>query len=102
MSADTFDLVGAAMRCIRAGWKGDPSGNGHGYTKAGIILDDLFAKKTLRVSLFEPERPRKADLMKALDAVNDRFGRKTIVIATEGFQGRWGPQGRPSLAEIHD
>lgn len=90
MTADTFDLVGAAMRCIRAGWKGDPSGNGHGYTKAGIILDDLVRQEDAPRLLFEPERPRSANLMKALDSVNDRFGRKTMVVATEGFQGKWG------------
>ncbi len=92
MSADTFDLVGAAMRCIRAGWKGDPSGNGHGYgyTKAGIILDDLIRAEDAPRLLFEPDRPRSASLMKALDPFNDRFGKNTMVLATKRFEGSWG------------
>ncbi len=90
MSADTFDLVGAAMRCIRSGWKGDPSGNGHGYTKAGIILDDLVRAEDAPRMLFEEPRPQSAQLMHALDAVNDRFGKKTLVLGTEGFKGSWG------------
>ncbi|MET0259389.1 MAG: DUF4113 domain-containing protein [Methylobacterium sp.] len=27
--------------------------------------------------------------MKALDAVNDRFGKKTLVLGTEGFKRPW-------------
>lgn len=90
MSADTFDLVAAAMRCIRSGWKGDTAGNGHGYTKAGIILDDLVKAEDAPRMLFETPRPKSAQLMSALDAVNDRFGKKTLVLGTEGFKGNWG------------
>ena len=34
----------AAVSAARRGWRGDPSGNGCGYTKAGVILDDLLAE----------------------------------------------------------
>lgn len=40
MTADTFDLVQAALLCVRKAWKGDPSGNGYAYTKAGVMLDE--------------------------------------------------------------
>ena len=89
MSNHTFDLVDAAVSAARRGWRGDPSGNGCGYTKAGVILDDLLAEADRPVLLFPPDRPRDARLTDALDAINDRFGEKTMVLAREGFAGEW-------------
>ncbi len=89
MSADTFDLVQAALHCASAGWTGDRAGNGCGYTKAGIILDDLIAAADAPQLLFPPERSRDARLMEALDRVNDRFGKKALVVASEGFARPW-------------
>ena len=89
MTNDTFDLVEAAVAAARRGWKGDPAGNGHGYTKAGIILDDLVPVADRPVLLFELSRPRDSRLMGALDAVNHRYGRKTLVLGSEGFQRSW-------------
>jgi DNA polymerase V len=87
MSNDTFDLVQAALLCVRKGWKGDPSGNGYAYTKAGVMIDDLIAAEKAPAMLFEVERPRDARLMTALDAVNDRWGKKTLLLGSEGFKG---------------
>ena len=89
MSNHTFDLVDAAVAAARRGWKGDPSGNGYGYTKAGIILDDLLAEADRPAMLFPPDRPRDARLTDALDAINDRFGKKTMVLAREGVNRSW-------------
>lgn len=86
MSNDTFDLVQAALLCTRKGWKGDPSGNGSAYTKAGVLLDDLIAADKAPAILFEVERPRNARLMTALDTVNERWGRKTLLLGSEGFK----------------
>lgn len=86
MSNDTFELVQAALICLRKGWKGDPSGNGYAYTKAGVVLDDLITAKKAPAMLFEIERPRDARLMSALDAVNDRWGKKTLLLGSEGFK----------------
>ena len=89
MSNHTFDLVDAAVSAARRGWRGDPSGNGCGYTKAGVILDDLLPEADRPAMLFQPARPRDARLTDALDAINDRFGKKTMVLAREGFDGAW-------------
>ncbi|WP_136685842.1 Y-family DNA polymerase [Falsirhodobacter xinxiangensis] len=85
MSNNTFELVEAAIAAARRGWKGDPSGNGCGYTKAGVVLDDLIPQEDVPAMLFPPERPRNAKVMDALDAINDRFGKKKMVTAREGF-----------------
>jgi len=36
--------------------------------------------------LFKIEWPRDARLMTALDAVNDRWGKKTLLLGSEGFK----------------
>lgn len=82
----TFVLVQAALRCAEKAWKGDPSGNGYAYTKAGIILDDLVAEELAPVDLFAHEQERAGKLSAALDAVNDRWGKKTMILASEGFK----------------
>lgn len=47
--------------------------------------------------LFEPDRPRDTRLMDGLDAINNRLGKKTLVLAREGFAGEW-PARRSPLA----
>jgi DNA polymerase V len=85
MSADTFDLVEAAVRCVRATWRTDRD---YGYTKAGVLLDDLLRPDEAPRTLFDFGRERSARLMDALDSVNDRFGKKSLVLASEGFRDK--------------
>jgi DNA polymerase V len=51
------------------------------------MIDDLIAAEKAPAMLFEVERPRDARLMTALDAVNDRWGKKTLLLGSEGFKG---------------
>lgn len=87
MSSDTFELVAAAKRCAVAAWPkiGDQS---FGFTKAGIMLDDLLPFADRPRTLFEAPG-RSPALMAALDAVNDRFGKKTMVLGSEGMKRSW-------------
>ncbi|MEO8244717.1 MAG: Y-family DNA polymerase [bacterium] len=88
MSSDTFDLVAAAKKCAQAAW---PKGHAeaYGFTKAGIMLDDLVRFEDRPRTLFEVEKPKSHALMTALDQVNDRFGKKTMVLASEGMSRSW-------------
>lgn len=88
MSSDTFDLVAAARRCTQAAW---PKGQvrEHGFTKAGVLLDDLVRFEDRPLTLFDIPKPKSAALMTALDQVNDRFGKKTMVLASEGMKRPW-------------
>jgi DNA polymerase V len=88
MSSDTFDLVEAARRCAQAAW---PKGEGQafGFTKAGIMLADLIRFEDRPLTLFDVEKPKSASLMSALDQVNNRFGKKTLVLASEGMKRPW-------------
>ena len=87
MSSDTFDLVAAAKRCAKAAWpKIDASS--YGFTKAGVLLDDLLPYEARPLTLFDThERP--TALMTALDEVNTRFGKKSMVLASEGTRRPW-------------
>jgi DNA polymerase V len=88
MSSDTFDLVAAAKRCAQAAWPRGYSG-AYGFTKAGIMLDDLVRFEDRPLTLFDAEKPKSQALMTALDQVNDRFGKKTMVLASEGMTRSW-------------
>lgn len=88
MSSDTFDLVEAARRCAEAAWPKAHVGT-FGFTKAGVLLDDLVRLEDRPQTLFDVARPKSAALMTALDQVNDRFGKKTMVLASEGMQRPW-------------
>lgn len=88
MSSDTFELVSAARRCAEAAWPKTP-GKAFGFTKAGVLLDDLLPFADRPLTLFDAPRPKSAELMGALDAVNDRFGKKTMVLASEGVSRAW-------------
>ena len=90
MSNDTFDLVSAARRSAEASWKGprDSNQGGYEYAKAGVMLDDLLPIAQRPLTLFDEVETRSPELMAALDAVNGRFGKKSLVLAREGFQKR--------------
>ena len=79
-------LAGAALhglvRIYREGFR---------YKKAGVMLLDLSPKGMLQGVLFDEARPREADvkIMAALDALNARFGRDTVTLASAGLAPRW-------------
>lgn len=88
MSSDTFDLVDAARRCAQAAWPKGQAGP-FGFTKAGVMLDDLVWIEDRPLTLFDAPKAKSRALMAALDQVNDRFGKKTTVLASEGTNRTW-------------
>jgi len=66
------------------------------YKKAGVIVSGLVTKDQCRttLSLFSEEEPatneRDAKLMKAMDAINQRYGRGTVHLAAENAEA-WKP-----------
>jgi len=88
MSSDTLDLVDAARRCAQAAWP-KPQAGVYGFTKAGIMLNDLLRSEDRPRTLFDVQKPKSPALMNALDQVNNRFGKKTMVLASEGMQRPW-------------
>jgi DNA polymerase V len=79
-------LVQTALRCTDKAWKGNKENNGFAYTKAGVMLDDLVPEELAPVDLFAHEQAKSMKLSAALDAVNDKWGKKTLILASEGFR----------------
>lgn len=77
----TLEITTLADRALRSIFT-----PGFSYKKAGVILGGISPRTAVQTSLFDPaDRGRQARLMKALDEVNGRFGRHTLVTAIQGF-----------------
>jgi DNA polymerase V len=90
MTSDARDLVGAVRACVEASWP--QRGGPYAFAKSGVMLDDLVAEADRPRTLFDVAdegRGRSPAVMAALDAVNARFGKKTMVLGSEGTNRAW-------------
>lgn len=84
-TADTGRLNRAALIALDAIWR-----PGHDYKKAGVMLLDLAPARDVQGGLFDrPDDPKALARMKALDALNARYGRGTVTFASMGRQQGW-------------
>lgn len=90
-SADTFQLIAAATVGARRIWR-----DGYAMSKAGVILSGLIPESKVQPDLLQAgDRARGNKLMAALDAVNSRMGRGTLVpAATMGSAWRMRQEAR--------
>lgn len=102
MTSDSLELIAAARRAAERIWR-----DGYGYTKAGIMLDELCAEDMRPRTLFEEDAEKRARLMGALDAIHGRYGKWTAVTASQGFKRewklrseRWSPSWTTNIAEV--
>lgn len=58
------------------------------YTKCGVLLEDLTNEGEGQADLFAAPHPKAPSLMAAMDGINSRFGRNTIVLAAQGWGAR--------------
>lgn len=81
----TPDVLHVTGRLVEELWRGeDGRGRPYPYRKAGVLLLDLTRAKPEQGHLFLPEQGEMDGLMAALDAVNRRFGKRSVVFAAEG------------------
>lgn len=83
-TSDTFELVRGASQVTRRLWA-----DGYRFAKAGVVLDGLVTTDRAPQALIDALDPRREALMIALDDVNRRFGRGTLVVATTGMRKVW-------------
>jgi DNA polymerase V len=91
-SADTTELTSAALKGLKSFYQ-----PGYQLAKAGVMLLDLVPDSRVQGALLwdEPlsgQRDR-SRLMEALDQVNGRFGKRTLLLGSSGMdQGAdtWG------------
>ena len=59
------------------------------YKKAGVLLSGLCDESEIQETLFEKNYNQNSDLMSAVDAINYRYGRDTLQMASECKVGNW-------------
>ena len=97
----TTEIIQAAHACLEKCY--DPGNDG--WMKGGLMLHDLEEAATRQVSLLEACMPepdaRRRALMKALDSVNDRFGRDTVRPAAQGAPGAFWHMRREKMSPYY-
>lgn len=86
-SNDTRALTVAALAGLKRIYR-----PGYLYKKAGVMLLELTPGAQRQGSLFDPAgagAERSGRVMSALDALNSRFGRDTVVVGSAGTRKRW-------------
>lgn len=80
-TSDTMEITNAALNILSHIYK-----KGIMYKKAGVVVGDFVSTNPYQADLFDPiqNRPQRAKLMKAMDALNHRYGLKTLRLAVEG------------------
>ena len=82
---DSRDINQAALLGLQASYR-----HGFKYTKAGVMLLDISPAELIQYELAldgDEADPGSSRLMQALDAVNQRFGRGTVTLASAGLSG---------------
>ena len=86
MAADTCQLIGVALRCVEAAWRGE---RGCRYVKAGVLLDNLCRPEDAPPTLFEALSPKSDALMAVMDRVNAKYDRGTLFPAAADVERAW-------------
>lgn len=86
MTADSFELISLARRLVERAYR-----RGFEFTKAGIMLEHLVAADARPRMLFEDQNhsAQRERLMAAIDDINGKFGRMTVVPGSQGFKRPW-------------
>ena len=83
-TADSALLVATAVRGLQAIYR-----PGYQLAKAGVMLLDLQDGSIEQHELdLDDDQPGRGQLMRAIDRINDRFGRGAVALASVGLGGR--------------
>jgi DNA polymerase V len=83
-TADSRTIVAAAMRIFDQIWR-----EGFAWRKAGILLLDLSSRVDVQPHLFSNQTTSSDGLMKAVDRINDRFGRGSVGLGLSAKNAEW-------------
>jgi DNA polymerase V len=83
---DTRQLVTAALWGLKRIYKA-----GYHYAKAGVMLSELVPVQGVQTDLFSAcaPSPKTDALMATLDHINQKMGKASIRLASEGFNAPW-------------
>jgi DNA polymerase V len=84
-TADSGRLIAAAGRALATIFR-----PGHRYKKAGVVFLGLLPADQVQGGLFDaPDSGARKGLMRAVDALNRRYGRDTVAYAAAGVARAW-------------
>ena len=81
---DSITIIETALLLTKRIFK-----NNYQYKKAGVLLSGLCDESEIQEALFEKNYNQNSDLMSAVDAINYRYGRDTLQMASECKVGNW-------------
>ena len=81
---DSITIIETALLLTKRIFK-----NNYQYKKAGVLLSGLCDESEIQETLFEKKYNQNSDLMSAIDAINYRYGRDTLQMASECKVGNW-------------
>lgn len=83
---NTIQVIKAAKVCLSKIYK-----RNHKYKKVGIILLDLIDNTFEQYSLLSSihDEQRNSVLMKTIDSINNKCGKNTVFIASQGVERQW-------------
>ena len=81
---DSITIIDTALLLTKRIFK-----NNYQYKKAGVLLSGLCDESEIQETLFEKNYNQNSDLMSAIDAINYRYGRDTLQMASECKVGNW-------------
>jgi DNA polymerase V len=63
---------------------------GYAYRRAGVVFTGLSNSRFVQLDAFEGDRRRQESaLMRALDAINTKYGRDTVFLGSSGTEREW-------------
>jgi len=83
---DSRRLVNVALWALKKIYR-----PGFNYSKAGVMLGEIVPLEGVQTDLFSQAQsnPKSDKLMAAMDAINKKWGRSAIKVASEGFAKPW-------------
>lgn len=84
-SSYTPDIIDAALKALKTIYL-----KGYRYKKAGVMVSAITPDTDIQLSLFSTKDiSKEIALMSTLDALNNRYGRNTLRIASQGYSTSW-------------
>ena len=84
-TSDTGTIIDAAMKGLRQIYK-----SGYKYKRSGIFINEITSGNESQFSLFvEEDSEAKTKLNSTVDALNNKFGKGSLIYAIQGTKKEW-------------
>jgi DNA polymerase V len=83
---DSLEIVSSAIAALRSIYRSDCI-----YKKAGVIVSGIMPQSQVQLNFFDDigKIEKRYNLMRAMDTVNDSYGRMKVRFAVNGFERKW-------------